>query len=145
MIQRTDHIGIVVADFEAAKRFVSQVLGLTIASESLVEPLGRRVAFFNCAGAKIELIDDLDQDRRSTILGGRQAAIEHIAFEVDSVGTAMADLEKLGVEFTDSGVLQVGARVNAWTDPQTSAGIMLQILAPAPADQVEIKPITSSA
>jgi catechol 2,3-dioxygenase-like lactoylglutathione lyase family enzyme len=131
VIRRTDHIGIVVQDFDAAKKFVGQVLGLTVGAETVVEPLRRRVAFFNCGGANIELIDDLDEQRRGAILGGRPAAIEHIAFEVDSLAATMADLGRLGVKFTDTGILQVETRLNAWTDPETSAGITCQLTAPA--------------
>ncbi len=132
MIKRLDHVGIVVDDLAEAKRFLSQVLGLRLVRELEVPPLARRVAFFQCGDAELEVIEDENPESKAQALSGRTARIEHIALEVDSVGSVSAALAGLGVQIDGHGILHVGSRLNAWTDPSTTDGIVFQLLSPAP-------------
>ncbi len=137
MIKRLDHVGIVVDDLASAKRFLSETLGLQLVREMDVPALARRVAFFQCGDASIEVIEDMDLETKAGVLKGASARIEHLALEVDSVDGELASLGGLGVKADSRGVVRVGARMNAWTDPLTTDGVMYQLLSPAedsPAD-----------
>lgn len=131
MIKRLDHVGVVVDDLAEAKRFLSETLGLRLARELDVPALARRVAFFECGDASIEVIEDLDPAAKARALGGASARIEHLALEVDSVDGVLASLGKLGVKADSRGVVRVGARLNAWTDASTTDGVPYQLLSPA--------------
>jgi methylmalonyl-CoA/ethylmalonyl-CoA epimerase len=130
MIKRLDHVGIVVDDLATAKRFLSETLGLQLIRELDVPALARRVAFFQCGDASIEVIEDLHMESRARVLNGATARIEHVALEVDNVEGELASLSGLGVKADGRGVVSVGARLNAWTDPLTTDGVMYQLLSP---------------
>jgi catechol 2,3-dioxygenase-like lactoylglutathione lyase family enzyme len=132
MLKRLHHVGIVVDDLADAKHLLGVTLGLRLVRELEVPLLARRVAFFEVGDAEIEVIEDLDADARQRTLSGASARIEHVAIEVDSVESVLAGLEGLGVKTDSKGIVRVGSRLNAWTDPSTSDGIMFQLVSSVP-------------
>jgi len=132
MIKRLDHVGIVVDDLTDAKRLLGQTLGLHLSRELEVPTLARRVAFFQCGDAMIEIIEDLDAAAKARALSGASARIEHIAIEVDDVDSALDQLRASGVRTNGLGILRVGSRRNAWTDPATTDGIVIQLMSHSP-------------
>jgi methylmalonyl-CoA/ethylmalonyl-CoA epimerase len=125
---RIHHVGIVVDDLEEAKRFVGSVLGLELQRELDVPQLKRRVAFYRCGEVEIELIDDLDLAARQSSLAGATARIEHVALEVDDMEASLQRLAVSGVRIDARGILSVGSRLNAWTQPGTTDGVMYQLV-----------------
>jgi methylmalonyl-CoA/ethylmalonyl-CoA epimerase len=132
MLKRLDHVGIVVDDLAKAKRLLGEVLGLSLVREVEVLALERRAAFYQCGDASIEVIEDLNAESKVKNLRGGTAHIEHIAVEVDAVTSVLAALGRLGVKVDSHGIVRVGSRLNAWTDPDTTQGIMFQFLSSAP-------------
>jgi len=128
MTKRLHHVGILVDDFRAAKTLLGETLGLRLSREMEVPARSRRVAFFECGEAEIELIEDLDLKARERNLGGSTARIEHVAIEVDNVQTTLDELGAAGVRPDRNGLVRSGTRVNAWTEPRTTSGIMFQFL-----------------
>ena len=132
ILRRIDHVGVVVADFDAASRLLSEDLGL--AREDGSANASMRTAFFQCGGASIEIIEISDPESRRDRLGeGAAARIEHIAIEVDDLQLALVALERLGIS------AKAQPRVSRdyltfWTDPETSGGIMFQFLSRSPND-----------
>jgi hypothetical protein len=110
---------------------LGETLGLHLVRELEVAELARRVAFFQCGDAQIEVIEDMDPEAMAQALGGAAARIEHVAIEVDRLDSVLA-LERLGVKTDSRGITRVGSRDNVWTDPSTTDGIMLQLLSNAP-------------
>jgi methylmalonyl-CoA/ethylmalonyl-CoA epimerase len=127
MIKRLDHVGIVVDDLDDAKRFLSGILGLHLVQEMDVPPLARRVAFFRCGDASIEVIEDLDPESKARGLDGAKARIEHVALEVDNVDGELESLGGLGVKANSLGVVSIGMRRHVWTDPHSTDGVMYQL------------------
>ncbi len=72
---KLNHIGIVVADLEQAKRFMTDVMGLEPADRS-PEP-NLKAAFFKCGALDIQLVQD--EERLGSSPVGR---LEHIAIDV---------------------------------------------------------------
>jgi len=73
--------------------------------------------------------------RRRRLPGGKQAQIEHIAFEVDDLEEVRALLEARGIEVTwppfPSGKAQM-----IWTTAESSGGVQYQFLVrPAPENE----------
>jgi methylmalonyl-CoA/ethylmalonyl-CoA epimerase len=132
MIKRLHHVAIVVDDFDEAKRFVGDVLGLQLTREVDVPQRRRRTAWYRCGEVDIEVIDDLDATSKARALDGAGARIEHIALEVADVQAALTALGNKGVRVGEGGIVRIGTRLNAWTEPETSDGVMYQILAEAP-------------
>ncbi len=129
MIRRLNHVAVVVDDLDAAKRFLSDVLGLELVLEREVPALERSTAYFGAGEVQIELIEDLNPEAKARVLGGSQAVIEHIALDVDDIRRAVGELKSKGVAFRGDAILQVGTRENAWTAPETSGGVMYQLSA----------------
>ena len=134
-IGRLDHIGIVVADLAAAKRFVGDVLGLHFSHEVDLDAQMLRAAFFSTGSVMIELIDVRDPVARNERLGNTQARIEHIAWQTGDLTAAAAALELHGVRVR-GGIdadapdtpLEIGASLNLWTVPSTSEGMLMQLV-----------------
>lgn len=130
MLRRIDHIGVVVADLEEAKRFMSEVLQLPLDREmDATGVLGVKTAFYRCGDADIELIEPADAEERRKRLGGDvRAKVEHIAIEVDELDGTLQALQALGVRTTTDEPVEVGGRLNAFTRPETTADVMYQFL-----------------
>lgn len=129
MINRLNHIGVVVADIEEAKRFLGDVLGLELVLERDVPAKQRSTAYFKAGEVEIELIEDRDPEAKARVLGGATAVIEHIALDVDDLAQTVETLAAKGVRMRDANVVRVGTRDHAWTDPATSGGVMYQLSA----------------
>ena len=131
-----DHIGIVVEDLEAAMRFLGETLGLDLRTVVELPELGMTNAFFCCGEADIELIGVADPEVRRQRLGDGRARIEHIGIRVDDLEATSSALEDKGVRLT--GIpnvdaahpvpFRVGNRVNVWTDPATTGGVVYQFI-----------------
>jgi catechol 2,3-dioxygenase-like lactoylglutathione lyase family enzyme len=127
LIKRLDHVGILVEDLAEAKALLGGIFGLVSHREQDVPQLGRRVAFFRCGNADIELIEELDVGARKQSLGDATARIEHIALEVDDLDSALRTLAAKGVRMGPQGKVGAGTRVSVWTDPSTTGGVMYQL------------------
>jgi methylmalonyl-CoA/ethylmalonyl-CoA epimerase len=128
VINRLNHVGVVVADLQEAKRFLGEVLGLELVLERDVPAKRRSTAYFAAGGVEIELIEDLDPEAKARTLGGAAAVIEHISFDVDDLARTVESLAAKGVRLRDE-IVRVGTRDNAWTEPATSGGVMYQLSA----------------
>jgi lactoylglutathione lyase len=128
---RIDHVGVLVADLEAAKAFARDVLGLgEPATEFEAPEHGLVGTFFGLGDARLELF---------TLAEGRApagpATIDHVAVSVDDLEAERDRLTAQGVRFTgvaspDHIIEPVelrGAR-HLWTDPATSGGYRLQLI-----------------
>jgi methylmalonyl-CoA/ethylmalonyl-CoA epimerase len=129
VINRLNHVGVVVADLQEAKRFLGEVLGLELVLERDVPAKRRSTAYFAAGGVEIELIEDLDTEAKARTLGGAAAVIEHISFDVDDLARTVESLAANGVRLRDDEIVHVGTRDNAWTEPATSGGVMYQLSA----------------
>lgn len=129
MINRLNHIGVVVSDIREAKRFLAEVLGLELVLEREVPAKQRTTAYFEAGEVEIELIEDRDPEAKARVLGGATAIIEHIALDVDDLAQTVEALATRGVRIRNDEIVRVGTRDHAWTDPATSGGVMYQLSA----------------
>jgi catechol 2,3-dioxygenase-like lactoylglutathione lyase family enzyme len=88
---RMNHVGIVVADLEAAVTFMTSVLGLERSARQ-PEP-NLRAAFFDCGPIQIQLVED--SERLGAAPVGR---LEHIAIDVDDLDALQDRMRRAGVE-----------------------------------------------
>jgi catechol 2,3-dioxygenase-like lactoylglutathione lyase family enzyme len=135
MIDHLHHVGIVVDDLDRAAWFLTEVLGLELERSFEVPELKRSVAFYRCGPALIELVAELDPEAKKRTLDGAVAKIEHVALGVLDIHDVAARLAALGVSINEHGIVRTGDRLNAWTDPATTFGIMFQLTAPMPNDE----------
>jgi methylmalonyl-CoA/ethylmalonyl-CoA epimerase len=128
MLKRIDHIGVVVEDLASSRQFLES-LGLELELAEDRPARNVKVAFYRCGDGVIELIEPTSDELRRRRLGeGARARIEHIAFEVDDITTAMRTLRGLGVQLTSALPVPIGKHLNAFTEAGTSAGVQYQLV-----------------
>jgi methylmalonyl-CoA/ethylmalonyl-CoA epimerase len=129
MLKRIDHIGVVVEDLAAARKFLES-LGMELDRELELPQKSLRAAFYRAGdGAQIEIIElTTDEARRQRLGDGNRARIEHIAIEVDDISGTLAAIRGLGVDIDSDAPVPVGKNLNVWTLPETSEGVQYQFL-----------------
>ncbi len=128
MFKRIDHIGVVVDDLAEARRWLTEVFGLPLRRSGELAKERIRTEFYACGDVDIEVLEIGDPEARRQRLGTGKARIEHIAVEVDHLGTALARLASFGVRTTSPEPRRVGNRLNMWTVEETSGGISYQLI-----------------
>ncbi len=129
MLQRVDHIGVIVKSLDEAKQFLGETLGLKLDREVELPERAVKAAFYRCGDVHIEVIEVTDPEIRKQRLGeGVQARIEHIAIQVDNLEKTLSALGAWGVRTTFTEPVQVGTAKNLWTDPSTTKGVMYQLV-----------------
>jgi methylmalonyl-CoA/ethylmalonyl-CoA epimerase len=129
MLKRIDHVGIVVADLQAAGRLLTQVLGMELVRTLEVPERQLHAAFYRCGETNVELIQLDDPEARASRLGAGPARIEHLAIEVDgSLDDAASRLAASGVEMNSAQPMRAGPSASYWSKPETTGGVMLQFL-----------------
>src|ERR1700751_3421494 len=97
MLLRIHHAAIICSDYEASKRFYTQVLGLSVLAEHWREE--RRSWKLDLAlpdGSQVELFSFEDRPARPSYPEAR--GLRHLAFAVADVASAKAVLEAQGVK-----------------------------------------------
>lgn len=125
-LKRLDHVGVIVANLDRARKLIEDSFGMEPIRHVKRDDL--EATFFHCEGADIELIEIKDPAMREQRLGtGREARVEHIAFEVENLNEILAALEGLGIKTT--GPPQVSpAYTTVWTEANTSGDVMYQFM-----------------
>jgi catechol 2,3-dioxygenase-like lactoylglutathione lyase family enzyme len=126
-----DHVGIVVGDLEAAKRFATEVLGLELEREGPQPALGVQTAFFRAGPALLEFVQLDDVAKGEEKLAGQPARIDHLALKVDDLGAAHDRLAAHGASFDQDEPLRLGPNDNYFSRADTTHGIRLQLMRPA--------------
>lgn len=131
---RFDHVGVLVADLEAAKTFARDVLGLELDREFEAPDHGLAGAFFGLGQGDLEVFT-LSDPAPGRLPDGALGTIDHVAVRVDDLDAEQERLGGQGVRFTgpmqpepiEAPVDLRGAR-HLWTDPATSGGYRVQLI-----------------
>ena len=126
---KVDHIGIAVKDLEQAKKFYSEMLGMTVMGEETVEQQKVKVCFIPCGDSELELLESTSPEGPiAKFIDKNGEGIQHVAVRVDNIETAIADLIAKGVRMIDS-VPRYGAggASIAFVHPKSTGGILLEL------------------
>ncbi len=128
-IERIDHIGIVVADFAAHVEQL-EALGLELRRDGADDQTPRAPL---PVGGRDDRADRRARRARAQRAAGgrRQARIEHIAFEVESLDDVRAALEARGVELSWPPYPSASGPM-IWTVAETSLGVQYQFFVRQP-------------
>ena len=130
-IKRVDHLGVIVDDLDDAVRSFTGHLGLELDhTEQYGDELD--IAFLPCGETLVELIKPrTDQGSNADYLKQHGPGIQHVAFEVDDLEAALAELSERGVKpLGDAPVPGAGGMRIAFLDPQTFGGILVELCEP---------------
>jgi len=128
-VLKVDHIGIAVKDLTAAKKFYTEVLGMQASGEETVEQQKVKVCFIPCGDSEIELLESTSADGPiAKFIEKNGEGIQHVAFRVDSITAALADLKAKGVRLIDEQPRYgAGGASIAFVHPKATGGILLEL------------------
>jgi methylmalonyl-CoA/ethylmalonyl-CoA epimerase len=134
---RIDHIGLAVADLEAAIELHTGIYGMPLVHREIVAEQGVEAALLDVGESHVELLSPLGEDTPvGRFLAARGPGLHHVAYQVDDVGAALSALRDAGVRLIDetprTGIR--GSRV-AFLHPAGAAGVLTELVTP-----VEVHP-----
>ncbi len=129
-----DHVGIAVADLDEAKEFYARTFGMSVVHEEVNDEQGVREAMLAVgdSGSCIQLLAPLGPDTTiAKFLDRSGPGIQQIAYRVDDIDAACADLRASGVrllyDVPKSGT--AGSRVN-FIHPKDAGGVLVELVEP---------------
>jgi methylmalonyl-CoA/ethylmalonyl-CoA epimerase len=130
-IKRVDHLGVIVGDLDGAVKSFTEHLGLELDhTERYGDELD--IAFLPCGETLVELIEPLKEEgSNADYLREHGPGIQHVAFEVDDLEAALAELAERGVEpLGDVPMPGAGGMRIAFLDPQAFGGVLVELCEP---------------
>jgi methylmalonyl-CoA/ethylmalonyl-CoA epimerase len=129
MKARLDHIGIAVADLDAALRFYRDALGLDVEAPEEVASQRVRAHFIPAGDAALELLEATAPDSPiAKYLEKRGPGLHHITLRVDDIDAVLAQLKARGVRLIDERPREGahGSRV-AFIHPASAHGVLVEL------------------
>jgi methylmalonyl-CoA/ethylmalonyl-CoA epimerase len=129
---RIDHIGVAVADLEAAIELHTGVYGMPLVHRETVTEQGVEAALLDVGESHVELLAPLAEDTPiGRFLAARGPGLHHVAYRVPDVAAALGELREAGLRLIDEaprGGIR-GSRV-AFLHPATAGGILTELVQP---------------
>ena len=128
-IKHIDHIGIAVKSIAQAGKFYTDVLGLEIQDIETVAEQKVNVAFLPITDSEVELLESIEPDGPvAKYIDSRGEGVQHIAFRVEDIDAALAEMKAKGVRLIDATPRNGagGARI-AFIHPKETHGVLVEI------------------
>ena len=125
-----DHVGIAVADLDAALRFYRDALGLDIQPPEEVPSQKVRVHFASLGASSLELLEaTAPESPIARFIDKRGPGIHHITLRVEDLAEALAQLRARGVRLIDQAPRNgaEGALV-AFIHPASTGGVLVELV-----------------
>ena len=130
-ILQIDHLGIAVNTLEEGKKFWGDVLGLKLEGTETVQEQKVTTAFFPVGESEVELLVSTEPDgpiAKFIERNGGKGGFQHVAFRVENIDEALAELKEKGVKLIDE-TPRIGAAVCkiAFLHPKATGGVLVEI------------------
>ena len=125
-----DHVGIAVADLDAAVAEYKRALGVVPARRERVEDQGVEEVLFAVGSSYIQLLGALGPDTPiGRALATRGPGMHHIAYRVDDIAAALDHLRTEGVRLIDEAP-RAGSRntLIAFVHPTSIGGVLVELV-----------------
>lgn len=96
-LKRINHIGILVNDIEKSIETYKNVLDMNFDHREYNEDFDCEIAFFNCGGILVELIQPFERCVSYEILKTQGEGINHICYEVDDIDSVFSYCKENGL------------------------------------------------
>ena len=127
-IKRLDHIGVAVKDVDEVQKVYTEMLPLELASSDSVGEL--KTGFIPVGETSLELVMSTTPDGvMSKYIDKKGEGIHHLAFEVDDIDQAVAELKAKGVPLTSEEARPGahGSRV-VFLHPKATRGVLIELV-----------------
>ena len=133
MFKRIDHIGVAVDDLDTAIKLYERSFEMELVHRETVESQGVEAVLLDVGEGHIELLAPLGPDTPvGKFLAKKGPGIHHVAYSVDDIDKALAQVEALGMRMIDrtprTGIR--GSRV-AFVHPAATGSVLTEIVQPA--------------
>jgi len=130
MISKINHIGIAVNNIGDALQLYARTLGLNVGAFEVVEEQKTRTAIIPVGDTKIELLEATDSESPiAKHIERRGEGLHHLAFEVDNIESALAELKNKEIRLIDEqprrGVEDTSI---AFLHPKATGGVLLEVV-----------------
>jgi methylmalonyl-CoA epimerase len=126
------HLGVAVDDLDEALATSERLFGATLEHRSTVPEQGVAAVSVLVGGDRIELLAATDEDTPvGRFLASRGPGMHHVAYEVENVSAALAELAAAGAELIDE-VPRVGlfGLEVAFVHPDAVHGVLTEVVCP---------------
>jgi len=130
-ILKIDHLGLAVNSMEEGKKFWSDVMGLKVEGSETVEEQKVTTAFLPVGDSEVELLISTSPDgpiAKFIEKNGGKGGFQHVAFRVESIEAALAELKEKGVALIDQTPrIGAGGAKIAFLHPKATGGVLVEI------------------
>lgn len=130
-IKRIAHLGVAVHDLDAAMKFFTDGLPLEVTHTEDYQ--GMKIAFIPIGDSSVELLQDVSgASAIKKYLDKNGEGIHHIAYEVDDINEAVAELKAKGIKLIDETPRQGAHGMTiAFMHPKATHGILMELCQPS--------------
>ena len=128
-VLKVDHIGVAVKSIEETKKLYQDLLGLDHAGSETVSEQKVTTAFFPVGDTEVELLESTSPDGPiAGYLEKRGEGVQHIAFRVENIEEALAELKAKGVRLIDEKPRRgAGGAKIAFLHPKSTHGVLVEL------------------
>lgn len=130
MLEKLDHIGIVVRDLDQAMELYRDIYGLEPSMMYESPTAKAKIAFLPIGDVTIEIIQPLNSESAAgRFLDKRGEGVHHIAFGVKEIDKCLEELEKKGIQLIDKKSRKV--RDSEWVgflNPKSTHGVLTELI-----------------
>ena len=136
VFDRIDHIGVAVADLDAAVELHERTYGMQVVHRETVTGQGVEAVLLDVGENHVELLRPLADDTPvGRFLAARGPGMHHVAYRVGDIEGALARLRDRGIRLIDERprIGLRGSRV-AFLHPSATGGVLTELVEPANLD-----------
>ncbi|WP_457576384.1 methylmalonyl-CoA epimerase [Desulfomarina sp.] len=128
-ILKIDHLGIAVNNIDGGKKFWTDILGLEFEGAETVEAQKVTTAFFPVGESEVELLESTSPDGPvAKFIEKRGQGFQHVAFRVENIDEALAELKEKGVQLIDKEPrIGAGGAKIAFLHPKATGGVLVEL------------------
>ena len=133
MFAQIDHVGVAVADLDAAIALHERTYGMALAHREVVEEQGVEAVLLDVRTSHVDLLRPLQPHTAvGRFLASRGPGLHHVAYRVPDIEAALDSLRDQGLQLIDE-VPRTGIRDSrvAFVHPQSAGGVLTEIVQPA--------------
>lgn len=130
MILRVEHIGMAVANEEAARDVFDRLLGKTPYKIENVTSEGVRTIFYDIYNSKLELVKDIQEEGGviHKFIEKRGEGMHHLALEVDDIYEEIERLKAVGFTFiNDTPKDGADHKLICFLHPKSTNGVLVEL------------------
>ncbi|SHI98951.1 methylmalonyl-CoA epimerase [Desulfatibacillum alkenivorans DSM 16219] len=126
---KIDHLGIAVNDMDAARQVWESILGLSFDGKETVEAQKVTTGFLPVGESEVELLESTSPDGPvAKFIEKRGEGFQHVAFRVENIEEALAELKEKGVKLIDEKPRKgAGGAMIAFLHPKSTNGVLVEL------------------